>query len=79
MPHPDALPESERPKLKSVLAGFPELDALTEHVRTFEKMLAQLQGDKLPQWIKAVRADDLLSPTPSSMASNAISQPSSSA
>jgi hypothetical protein len=25
----------------------------------FGKMLTQLQGDQLPQWIKAVRADDL--------------------
>ncbi|WP_405983220.1 hypothetical protein [Streptomyces sp. NBC_00158] len=57
--HPDTLPESERPKLKAVLAGCPELDALTGHVRAFGKMLTQLQGDQLPQWIKAVRADDL--------------------
>ncbi|MFD7438364.1 ISL3 family transposase [Streptomyces sp. NPDC059861] len=57
--HPDTLQESERLKLKSVLAGCPELDALTGHVRAFGKMLTQLQGDQLPQWIKAVRADDL--------------------
>ncbi|WP_443044176.1 ISL3 family transposase [Streptomyces sp. NBC_00353] len=57
--HPDTLPESERLKLKSVLAGCPELDALTGHVRAFGKMLTQLQGNQLPQWIKAVRADDL--------------------
>ncbi|MGW4823708.1 ISL3 family transposase [Streptomyces sp. NPDC004227] len=57
--HPDSLPESERLKLKSVLSGCPELDALTGHVRAFGKMLTQLQGDQLPQWIKAVRADDL--------------------
>nr|WP_263453966.1 transposase [Streptomyces griseocarneus] len=46
-------------KLKAVLAGCPELDALTGHVRAFGKMLTQLQGDQLPQWIKVVRADDL--------------------
>ncbi|MGW5665339.1 ISL3 family transposase [Streptomyces sp. NPDC003758] len=57
--HPDTLPESEHLKLKSVLAGCPELDALTGHVRVFGKMLTQLQGDQFPQWIKAVRADDL--------------------
>lgn len=50
---------SERLKLKSVLSGCPELDALTGHVRTFGKMLTQLQGNHLPQWIKAVRADGL--------------------
>lgn len=43
----------------AVLAGCPELDALTGHVRAFGKMLTQLQGDQLPQWIKAVRAEDL--------------------
>ncbi|WP_218929492.1 ISL3 family transposase [Streptomyces lunaelactis] len=57
--HPDTLPESERLKLKSVLACCPELDALTGHVRAFGQMLTQLQGDQLPQWIKAVRAEDL--------------------
>lgn len=57
--HPDTLPESEHLKLKSLLAGCPELDALTKHVRAFGKMLTQLQGDQLPQWIKAARADDL--------------------
>ncbi|MER5279363.1 transposase [Streptomyces sp. NPDC002809] len=51
--------ESEHTKLKSVLAGCPELDALTGHVHAFGKMLTQLQGDQLPRWIKAVRADDL--------------------
>jgi len=57
--HPDTLPESERLKLKSVLAHCPELDALTGHIRTFGRMISELQGDRLPQWIKAVRADDL--------------------
>ncbi|WP_369405191.1 transposase [Streptomyces sp. NRRL S-87] len=46
-------------ELKSVLADCPELDALAGHIRAFGKMLTQLQGDQLPQWIKAVRADDL--------------------
>ncbi|MFE9859088.1 transposase [Streptomyces sp. NPDC005780] len=57
--HPDTLPESEHLKLKSVLAGCPELDALTGHVRAFGKMLTHLQGDQLPKCIKGVRADDL--------------------
>ncbi|WP_078851777.1 hypothetical protein [Streptomyces sp. NRRL S-237] len=38
--HPDTLPESERLKLKSVLASCPEL-ALTGHLRAFGKMLTQ--------------------------------------
>ncbi|MER6320397.1 transposase [Streptomyces sp. NPDC001581] len=57
--HPDTLQESEHLKLRSVFAGCPELDALTGHVRAFGKMLTQLQGNQLPQWIKAVRTDDL--------------------
>ncbi|MFF2819599.1 ISL3 family transposase [Kitasatospora cineracea] len=57
--HPDTLPEGDGLKLKSVVAGCPELDALTGHVRTFGQMLTQLQGAQLPEWIKAVRADDL--------------------
>lgn len=57
--HPDTLPESERLKMRSVLAHCPELAALTAHVRAFGKMLTQLEGDRLPQWIEAVRADDL--------------------
>lgn len=57
--HPDTLPENERLKLNSVLASCPELEALTGHVRAFGKILTQLQGDQLPHWIKAVRADDL--------------------
>ncbi|MEU7071395.1 transposase [Streptomyces narbonensis] len=57
--HPDTLPESDRLKLKSVLAHCPELDALTGHVRAFGRMITELQGDRLTQWIEAVRADDL--------------------
>ncbi|GAA5029110.1 hypothetical protein GCM10023335_67720 [Streptomyces siamensis] len=29
------------------------------HVRGFGQMLTQLQGERLPEWIAAVRADDL--------------------
>ncbi|MFI2765712.1 hypothetical protein ACH5A3_44145 [Streptomyces echinatus] len=57
--HPDTQPESEHLKLKTVLADCPELNVLAGHVRAFGKMLTQLQGDQLPQWIQAVRADDL--------------------
>ncbi|MFC9091061.1 transposase [Streptomyces sp. NPDC002387] len=35
------------------------MDALTRHVRAFGSMITELQGDRLPQWIEAVRADDL--------------------
>jgi transposase len=60
--HPDALPGNDRLKLKSVLTHCPELDALTRHVRAFGRMITELEGARLPQWIEAVRADDLPSP-----------------
>ncbi|MGW8395864.1 ISL3 family transposase [Streptomyces lydicus] len=56
---PDALPENDRLKLKSVLTHCPELEALTRHVRDFAQILTQLQGDRFLEWIAAVRADDL--------------------
>ncbi|MFF3991576.1 transposase [Streptomyces sp. NPDC001797] len=37
----------------------PELDALTGHVRSFGQMLAERQGQRLPQWLDAVRRDNL--------------------
>ncbi|MGV9989135.1 transposase, partial [Streptomyces olivaceus] len=40
-------------------ANCPELDALTGHVRCFAHMLTERQGERLPQWLDAVRQDDL--------------------
>ncbi|MFE6900658.1 hypothetical protein ACFVFJ_27890 [Streptomyces sp. NPDC057717] len=37
----------------------PELDALTGHVRSFARMLTERQGERLPEWLDAVRQDDL--------------------
>lgn len=37
----------------------PELDALTSHVRSFAQMLTERQGERLPQWLDAVRRDNL--------------------
>ncbi|WP_443072582.1 ISL3 family transposase [Streptomyces sp. RPT161] len=54
--HPDALPEGDRLQLKATLANCPELTALAEHVRSFAHMLTHLQGNQLPEWIKAVSA-----------------------
>ncbi|MFI1259180.1 ISL3 family transposase [Streptomyces netropsis] len=59
-PHPpDALPELDRLQLKAVLASCPELEALDGHVRSFAHMVTDLQGDQLPEWIKAATATDL--------------------
>lgn len=57
--HPDSLPEHERLQLKAVLVHCPELDALAGHVRSFARMLTQLEGDRLPQWIDAASSTDL--------------------
>ncbi|MFF6815270.1 ISL3 family transposase [Streptomyces sp. NPDC012403] len=56
---PETLTEVEQLRLKAVLANCPELDALTGHVRSFAQMLTERQGERLPQWLDAVRQDDL--------------------
>ncbi|MFH9727483.1 transposase [Streptomyces sp. NPDC017254] len=56
---PETLTEVEQLRLKAVLANCPELDALTGHVRSFAQMLAERQGQRLPEWLDAVRQDDL--------------------
>ncbi|MEW1912554.1 transposase [Kitasatospora sp. NPDC085895] len=56
---PTALSEAEQIQLKTVLAHCPELDALTRHVRSFAVMLTERQGERLPDWLDAVRQDDL--------------------
>lgn len=37
----------------------PELNALTGHIRSFARMLTEREGERLPQWLDAVRQDDL--------------------
>ncbi|MFG2548263.1 ISL3 family transposase [Streptomyces sp. NPDC048594] len=56
---PETLPEIDHLRLKAVLVHCPELDALTTHVRSFAQMLTERQGKRLPQWLDAVRRDDL--------------------
>ncbi|MGA5069064.1 BTAD domain-containing putative transcriptional regulator [Streptomyces exfoliatus] len=56
---PESLTETDRLRLKAVLVHCPELDALTGHVRSFGQMLTERQGERLPQWLDAVRQDDL--------------------
>lgn len=57
--HPDTLAEPEQVQLKTVRTNCPELDALTRHVRSFAVMLTERQGERLPDWLHAVRQDDL--------------------
>ncbi|MGW0367300.1 transposase [Streptomyces sp. NPDC002990] len=56
---PETLTESEQLQLKVVRTHCPELDALTRHVRSFASMLVERQGERLPEWLAAVRQDDL--------------------
>ncbi|MET7852396.1 ISL3 family transposase [Streptomyces avermitilis] len=53
--HPDALPEGDRIQLKAVLANCPELTTLVDYVRSFGRMVTELQGDRLPEWIASTR------------------------
>lgn len=57
--HPDTLTEAEQLRLKAVLVHCPELDALTGHVRSFAEILTERQGQRLPEWLDAVRNDNL--------------------
>ncbi|MFH8773669.1 hypothetical protein [Streptomyces sp. NPDC017958] len=57
--HPDTLIEAEQLRLKAVLSHCPELEALTKHVRSFAQILTQRQGHRLPEWLDAVRNEDL--------------------
>ncbi|WP_371605874.1 MULTISPECIES: ISL3 family transposase [unclassified Streptomyces] len=56
---PESLSETEHLHLKHVRANCPEIDALTRHVRSFATMLTERQGERLPDWLDAVRQDDL--------------------
>ncbi|MFC8239194.1 hypothetical protein [Streptomyces sp. NPDC057284] len=49
----------EQLRLKAVLVNCPELEALTGHVRSFAQVLTERQGERLPEWLDAVRQDDL--------------------
>ncbi|MFI7285719.1 transposase [Streptomyces anulatus] len=57
--HPDSLADVEQLRLKAVLVHCPELEALTGHVRSFAQILTERQGQRLPEWLDAVRQDDL--------------------
>lgn len=55
----ETVTEAEHLRLKAVLVHCPELDALTGHVRSFGHMLTERRGERLPQWLDAVRRDSL--------------------
>lgn len=53
------VPGAEPHRLSRSRTQCPESDALTGHVRSFAQMLTQREGERLPQWLEAVRRDDL--------------------
>ena len=57
--HPDTLSEDDRPRLKAVLEQCSQLQAAAKHIRAFGEIVTTLQGQRLPDWIAAVRADAL--------------------
>ncbi|CAL9611212.1 hypothetical protein SUDANB58_05640 [Streptomyces sp. enrichment culture] len=56
---PETLTEVEKFRLEAVLVRCPELDALTGHVRSFAKILTEFRSQWPPEWLDAVRNDDL--------------------
>jgi transposase len=59
MTRPADLPEHEREHLDELLAACSHLAMLTEHVRTFARLLTNRRGAEVAGWMSAVEADDL--------------------
>jgi transposase len=59
--HPASLDEDEKQQRADILSRCPELDAQAGHVRTFAKMMANLDGHLLDEWI-ATACDSGLAP-----------------
>lgn len=57
--HPDTISEDARPRLEAVLEQCSQLRAAATHIRAFGEIVTTLQGQRLPDWIAAVRADGL--------------------
>lgn len=57
--HPDTLDADEKRQLEAILARCPQLQALSGHVRTFARMIADLSAHQLPDWLADVHQDDL--------------------
>lgn len=57
--HPDNLPDAETRQLTTILTCCPELAAARRHVGAFAVLMRDRRGDRLPEWIDNVRADNL--------------------
>jgi transposase len=59
MRDPDNLTDEDEQRLKAVLARCPELEATRRHVGAFARMIRDLRGDRLPDWMDRVGDDKL--------------------
>ncbi len=59
MRDPDTLASDDAQQLAGILACCPELEATCRHVGAFAVMKRDLRGDRLPEWMSQVRADNL--------------------
>lgn len=59
MRNPENLKPEDEQRLNVILARCPELAATRRHVGAFAAMIRDLHGDRLPEWVDHVRADDL--------------------
>lgn len=59
MTHPQHLTTDQHAQLTDVLASCPELQAVAGHVRDFADLMNKHQGDRLPDWMQRVQADNL--------------------
>ncbi|CRK59259.1 Mobile element protein [Alloactinosynnema sp. L-07] len=59
MRDPDNLNGEDEQRLKAVLARCPELEATRRHVGAFARMIRDLRGERLPDWMDRVGDDKL--------------------
>jgi transposase len=59
MTDPQHLTLDEHTQLADVLARCPELQAVASHVRDFADLMNKHHGDRLPDWMQRVQADNL--------------------
>jgi transposase len=59
MRDPDNLKDKDEQRLKAVLTRCPELEASRRHVGAFARMIRDLRGDRLADWMDRVRDDKL--------------------
>jgi transposase len=59
MTRPDRLPTDDTDRLRQIRERDDDLDRLTAYVRGFARMMTELRGERLDQWITTVEQDTL--------------------